>query len=52
MPGLEEISNQEILDAFLRADRSFDGPLLDRLWPQVVGCARKVAADLSRNQYF
>lgn len=51
MPELEEIGDQEILEAFLRGDQSIDGPLLDRLWPQVVGCARKVAADLGRNQY-
>jgi len=51
MPRWEEISSQEILDAFLGGDRSIDGLLLDRLWPQVVRCARKVTADLGRNQY-
>lgn len=51
MPELEEIGDQEILEAFLRGDRSVERILLDRLWAQVVGCARKVAADLGRNQY-
>lgn len=43
--------NQEILDAFLRGDRSVDSVLIDRLWAQIISCARKVATDLGQSQY-
>ena len=51
MTGLEELGNQEILEAFFEGNRTVDGVLLNRLWASVVNCARKVVADLSRSQY-
>jgi RNA polymerase sigma factor (sigma-70 family) len=51
MAGLEELGNQEILEAFFQGDRTVDGVLLDRLWSSVVTCARKVVTDVSRSQY-
>ena len=51
MTGLEELGNQEILEAFFEGNRTVDGVLLNRLWASVVNCARNVVADLSRSQY-
>jgi len=50
MKELEELGNQEILEAFFQGDRSVEGVLLDRLWASVVSCARNVVKDFSRSQ--
>jgi RNA polymerase sigma factor (sigma-70 family) len=50
MKELEELGNQEILEAFFQGDRSVEGVLLDRLWASVVNCARNVVEDFSRSQ--
>ena len=51
MKELEDLGNQEILEAYFQGNNALAGVLLERLWASLVPCARKVVADLSRSQY-
>ena len=50
MKGLEELGNDEILEAYFQGNNDLAGVLLERLWASLVPCARKVVSDYSRSQ--
>ena len=50
MKGLEELGNDEILEAYFQGNNDLAGVLLERLWASLVPCARKVVSDYNRSQ--